>query len=121
MFKKQKARYAGTIIYDGRDRYWSKPYRKEKMWIRGNGEIWLDKNGIHFHRFGIEQEIFIPFNKIKDLQFGYWHARGWQMWLTIKVIYEHDGKMLSGGFVVSRKKEKTHVCTNMIRKNIRLR
>ena len=110
----KSARYAGTQMADK----WYKIYKKDLFWVRGNGKIWLGDDRIHFLRIGLKKEILIPCKSIKDIKFGYWHCRGWQIWLTIKVIWEREGQLLSTGFVVSRHKEATKEFANLIRKKI---
>lgn len=113
------ARYAGTEIHrKGKGIGLARVYIKDKFWIRGNGKIELRDDGINFKRYGVRQPIFIPYDKIKDVAFGRWHARGWQMWTVIKIIWQKDEDLLSTGFVVSRHKKKTEKFASKIKERI---
>jgi len=114
MEKQNWARYAGTeIVSKG---WWPKIYRKGLLWVRGNGSIQLADDGIVFKRYGVSQPIVIPYNSIKEIKFGRWHARGWQIWQIIKIIWQKNGQLLSTGFGISRNKEKTKRFADEIKK-----
>jgi len=97
--EKKKGGYLGTEI----DRKWWKRYKKDGMLARGNGEFWMDAEGMHFHRYLLKTEVFIPWKSMTGFDLGKWHAGKWLMsYPAIKVDWEKDSQKLCSGFVLSK-------------------
>ena len=97
-----KGQYLGTEI----DEKWWKRYRKDKLFVRGNGEYWFDDTGFCFHRYMTNHQIKIPFAKIIELKIGKSHAGRWLLGSRVlKLIWEKNGMKLRSGFIVSRNQQ----------------
>lgn len=87
--------YYGTEI----DEKWWKRYKKPSYFMKGNGEYWLEENGIYFRRFMTQAPLMIPFDRIKDLKSGWFHAGKVGIGkIATKIIWENNGLLLSSGF-----------------------
>lgn len=87
--------YYGTEI----DEKWWKRYKEPTYFMRGNGEYWLDEKGICFRRFMTQEPFMIPFDKIKALKTGWFHAGKVGIGkIATKIIWENNGVLLSSGF-----------------------
>ena len=96
--------YAGTEVA-GR---WWWPYTKAPFFARGNGEYWYDEQSFCFRRYLTQNRLAIPFRCVSEVQVGRWHAGRWAWGAPmVKLIWEHDGRSLSSGFVLSRSEPQT--------------
>jgi len=96
---KRVGAYLGTEI----DETWWKRYRKDGFFARGNGEYWLEDDGLYFRRYLTKKPITIPYTDIAKIRLGKWHAGQWRMGKPIvKIVWHKDGLRLSSGFFVSR-------------------
>jgi len=92
---RKKGNYLGTDI-DGK---WWKRHRADGMLSRGNGELWMDAEGIHFHRLLLKQDILIRWDAMTGFSLGKWHAGKWLAgYPVLKVHWEKDGTSLCSGF-----------------------
>jgi hypothetical protein len=97
--ERKKGHYLGTEI----DEKWWKRYRRDKFFARGNGEYWLDEEGLCFRRYLTKRLICVPFERIEQIKLGKWHAGRWcGGLLVLKILWRKDGQSLSSGFVVSK-------------------
>jgi hypothetical protein len=98
MMEDRHGHYLGTEI-DGK---WWKRYRGTGFFARGNGMYWLNDEALHFQKFLTSSRLRIPYEKMKAITVGTWHAGRWKMGRPIvKVIWEHKGQHLSSGFFIS--------------------
>ena len=107
--------YLGTEINE----QWWKRYKKDKLFMRGNGNYWYDDKGFYFLRFLTKTPIFIPFHKISQIKLGTWHSGRWAFGnLIMKLIWKTEDLVLSSGFIVSNTRKETeelkHLLENMI-------
>lgn len=102
----RKGHYLGTVI----DEKWWKRYKKNKLFARGNGKYWYDRDIFYFLRYLTKQPIQIPFSKIIRLEIGKSHAGRWLFKQNVlKMIWEKDGRLLSSGFIVARDRLETEM------------
>jgi hypothetical protein len=95
--KKNVGAYLGTEI----DERWWKRYRKDGFFARGNGEYWLENDGLYFRRYLTKKPLFVPYHKVQELRLGKWHAGQWRMGKPIlKIIWAKEDLRLSSGFVI---------------------
>lgn len=95
----RRGHYLGTEI-DGK---WWKRYTRQKLFARGLGEYWYDREALCFRRYLTRTPIRIPFEKVVALRTGRWHAGRWAGTCTvIKFVWSQDGLALSSGFVLAR-------------------
>ena len=103
--EKRTGLYFGTEI----DQKWWRRYFEEGFFIRGNGEYWFDEKGFYFQRYLTRKPLFIPFEKGYDLMLGAWHSGRWNYGLPIvKILWNHQGILLSSGFRLSFNKGETN-------------
>ena len=106
--------YYGTEI----DEKWWKRYKKPTYFMRGNGEYWLDEKGIYFKRFMTQKPLMIPFDKIRELKSGWFHAGKVGIGkIATKIIWDNNGVLLSSGFYFGMGSE-TEAVVKKINKNI---
>lgn len=98
MVDEKKGHYLGTEI----DRTWWKRYRKDGLFARGNGKLWMDEEGIRFHKLLTRKPLLIRWDEISGARLGRWHAGRWGVRHPIlKVDFVRDGRELSAGFILS--------------------
>lgn len=96
--EEKQGHYLGTEI-DGK---WWKRYREDSFFTRGNGTYWLNDEALHFQKFLSSNSLQIPYEKMKTITVGKWHAGKWKLGRPIvKVIWQEEGQLLSSGFFVS--------------------
>jgi hypothetical protein len=94
-----KGNYFGTEV-DGR---WWRRYRRDGLFARGNGEFWMDGDGLHFLRLLTRSPIDIAWAEITGVRLGRWHAGRWGAGHPIlKVDFERRHLRLTAGFLLSR-------------------
>lgn len=112
---KKKGGYLGTEI----DRKWWKRYKKDGLLARGNGEFWMDAEGMHFHRYMLNKDITIPWSAMTGFDLGKWHAGKWLMgYPVLKVLWEKDNQKLSSGFVLTKDWKEAQQFINDLQDNI---
>jgi len=93
-----KGLYLGTEI-NGK---WWKRCISHGLFMKGNGEWWLDAKGFYFRRYLTKNPIFIAFKEICGIRIGRWHSGKWPLGnAVVKVDWKKEGAMLSSGFVIS--------------------
>ncbi len=98
MGTRKRGSYFGTEI----GRIWWKRFRGDKMFARGNGELWLDEDGLSFHRKLTKSPIQIRWEEITGARLGKWHSGRWGAGRPIlKVDFRRHGMELSAGFLLS--------------------
>jgi hypothetical protein len=114
--EKNKGAYLGTEI----NQKWWKRYTKLEFFSRGNGEYWLDDNGLYFLKFFTRANIFIPFDSIIEVKIGTWHSGRWALGAKIlKVVWVKDGLMLSSGFIVSKQEDQLNKFKSLLLSNLK--
>ncbi len=99
MEQKTKGNYFGTEI----DRKWWKRYKSDGLFARGNGEFWMDEEGIHFHKMLTKNPFVIFWTEIKSSDLGKWHAGQWAAGRPIlKIDFERNSLKLCAGFLISK-------------------
>lgn len=95
---RRRGTYLGTEI----DEKWWKRSTKKGLFARGSGEYWFDDEAFYFRRYLTLDPIAVPFDKVRGVKAGTWHAGQW-FWgkLIVKLLWEHQGQSLSSGFVLS--------------------
>lgn len=107
--------YFGTEISEK----WWRRYRGNGFFARGNGEYWINPDGIYFLRKLTKVPISIPFECIKDIKIGGAHAGKWVPGITVlKIIWERDGKLLSSGFRMGWNRNDTMEIKRILEKSI---
>jgi len=97
--ERERGHYLGTEI----DRKWYKRYRQDGLFARGLGDYWIDGDVLLFQRYLTRTPLSIPLRRVEAVELGKWHAGRWVGGeRAIKLIWEHDGKQLSSGFVFTR-------------------
>jgi hypothetical protein len=100
--EKKKGLYLGTEINEK----WFRRYTRDNLFTRGNGEYWLDEQGLYFLRYLTSAPVVFLFNMIKEVKIGSWHCGKWCLGGSIvKIVWEKDGLRLSSGFLVPGAKE----------------
>ena len=101
---KRKGQYFGTEI----EEKWWRRYTKNKLFARGTGEYWYDKDSLDFRRYLTKTPIVFHFNDLTEIKTGCWHAGRWSgKQPIIKFIWNEDGKRLSSGFLLSGNRDET--------------
>lgn len=99
MERKKKGNYFGTEI----DHSWYKRFRKDGFFARGNGEFWLEDDGLYFLRKLTKTPLHIPWSEMTGASLGKWHAGRWGGRQPIlKVDFRRHGLDLSAGFLLGR-------------------
>ena len=89
------AKYYGTEINEK----WWKRYKKDGMFVRGNGTFSYNEQSISFFRLLNNTSIIIDFQKILEFKIGKWHAGQWGVGKPIiKILWKKDNQILSSGF-----------------------
>jgi hypothetical protein len=115
--EKTRGYYAGTEVA-GR---WWWPYAKVPFFARGNGEYWYDEQSFQFRRYLTQNPLVIPFRCVSEVQVGRWHAGRWAWGAPmVKLIWEHDGRSLSSGFVLSRNESQARQVLEEIERRLSL-
>lgn len=113
---KNRGAYLGTEV----DEKWWKRYRKDRLFMRGNGEYWHDDKGFYFRRYLTRQPIFIPFHTIIEIKSGTWHSGRWAAGnLITKIIWRKEGLRLSSGFILSNKKAQSLEAQEVLKDKIK--
>lgn len=95
----QRGHYLGTEI-DGK---WHRRYRKDGLFARGLGDYWIEDDVLRFRRYLTREPLSIPLRQVQAVELGNWHAGRWVgSKRAIKLVWEHEGKQLSSGFVFTR-------------------
>jgi hypothetical protein len=112
---KRRGCYLGTEINEK----WWKRYTKEGLFARGNGEYWHDDEAFYFLRDLTRDPIVIPFDKMDGLKVGTWHSGRWA-WGNpiIKLLWVHQGRSLSSGFILSQQESEALMLLDEIRQRI---
>lgn len=112
---KKKGSYLGTEI----DRKWWKRYKKDNLFARGNGEFWMDAEGMHFHRYLLKNDVFIPWSAMTGFDTGKWHAGKWLVGRpALKVLWEKDNQKLCSGFYLGGNWDETRQFITDLQQNI---
>ena len=86
---------------------WWRRYTKGGWFMRGNSEVWIEASDICFRRY-LSRKIFkIPFEDIRDVTLGKWHAGKYAGAPVIKIAFMIEGESVVAGFSISRKKQET--------------
>jgi hypothetical protein len=97
---KQPGHYLGTEA----DGNWWRRYTQQGFFARGNGNYWFDESALCFHRYLTTTPLCIPYETIKGIDTGTWHAGRWNLGRPIvKVLWEAENRKLCSGFVVSNR------------------
>jgi hypothetical protein len=96
---RKKGNYFGTEV-GGR---WWRRYRGRGFFARGNGELWLDADGLHFRKYLTRTPLSIGWEEMTGARLGRWHGGAWGATRPIlKIDFEREGLGLSAGFMLSR-------------------
>ena len=105
--------YFGTEIDDK----WWKRYRGPSFFARGNGEFWMDEDGIQFRRQLTKTPLLIHWGEITDASLGKWHAGRWGGGRPILRINFHRGdQVLCAGFSLSKGWDEMETLASDLRK-----
>jgi hypothetical protein len=95
----KRGSYFGTEM----DGTWWRRYRSSGFFARGNGDFWMDEDGLHFLRALTRVPLSISWDEIAAVRLGAWHGGRWGFGRPIlKVDFGRDGRELTAGFCVSR-------------------
>lgn len=114
MIEKKEGHYLGTVI----DNHWWKRYKGENYHMRGTGEYWYDEEHFYFLRKLTRKPIVIPFNAVEEITLGSWHAGKWTARPLLKLFWSHEGKNLSSGFAVSKKKDEVVALKKLLEEKV---
>lgn len=95
--KTKNGYYYGTT----KGKSWWRRYTKDGWLARGNSEIWVDGNGVHFQRYLTKEIKSISLNDIIEITTGKWHAGKWMGTPIIKIAWRKQNLELVSGFAVS--------------------
>ncbi|MBD3404453.1 hypothetical protein GF420_16295 [candidate division GN15 bacterium] len=100
--EKRRGHYMGTEL----DEKWYRRYKKEGFFARGLGDWWIENNIFRFHRIMLKKDLEIPLARVRAIELGRWHGGQWAgRKRVLKFIWEHEGRRLSSGFVLTRSSE----------------
>ena len=91
--------YYGTTIGPS----WWKRYINEGWFSRGNGKIWVNKEGIYFRRYLSKKIKHISWESITEIKEDTWHSGKWTGAPVIKITWKKDELELISGFSISWK------------------
>ena len=95
----KQGNYFGTEV-DGK---WWRRYRGAGFFARGNGELWIDEEGLHFCKTLTASPLTISWDEITAVRLAKWHAgRSALGRPVLKVEFQRDGRDLTAGFYLSR-------------------
>ena len=95
----KKGSYLGTELGGS----WWRRYRSHGFFARGNGELWLDSEGLHFRKYLTRTPLSISWQEMTGARLGTWHAGAWGASRPVlKIDFERDGLTLSAGFILSK-------------------
>lgn len=108
---KKAGLYLGTEI----DEKWWKRYRKDKLFVRGNGKYWYDDEGFYFLRYFTKEPIFIPFKAAVEIKLKKWHSGRWACSnIFLAIVWYKDDLKLSSGFLVSKYRDQVTVLKDIL-------
>jgi hypothetical protein len=85
------------------DEKWYRRYKKKGFFARGLGDWWIENNIFRFHRIMLKKDLEIPLARVRAIELGRWHGGQWAgRKRVLKFIWEHEGRRLSSGFVLTR-------------------
>jgi hypothetical protein len=94
----KKGSYFGTVM-DGK---WWRRYRGGGFFARGNGEFWMNDDGIQFRRLLTKEPLAIKWHEARRATLGKSHAGRWAMGRPIlKIGFVREGESLEAGFYLS--------------------
>ena len=93
-----KGYYFGTTIGNS---FWRR-YKKDNLFARGNGEIWLTRTTLYFRRYLTMNPIKIPTKAIIKITMGHGHAGKLSMAPTVKIHWLKEGETVVSGFIISK-------------------
>lgn len=98
MQQRKKGNYFGTEI----DRAWYKRFRDDGFFARGNGELWLEQDGLCFLRLLTRKPLRVGWEEMTGVRLGKWHAGRWAAGRPVlKVDFHRHGRELTAGFLLS--------------------
>ena len=104
--------YYGTTV----GKSWWRRYRQGGWLSRGNGEMWIDAEGIHFHRYLTKDTKSIPLHSVTAVGIGRWHAGKWTGAPVIKIAWKEGPLDLVSGFSISWKRDETERWVSELRR-----
>jgi hypothetical protein len=94
----KRGNYFGT---ESEDKWW-KRYRAPAFFARGNGEFWMDEEGIHFLKLLTKTPLTIGWSEASGAMLGMSHGGRWALGRPIlKVAFRRQGEELVAGFYLS--------------------
>jgi len=96
--------YYGTT----KGKSWWRRYKQGGWFSRGNAEIWIDPDGVHFRRYLTKETKTIPLKAIREITVGRWHAGKWTGAPVIKITWQEGDLELISGFSISWKREEAN-------------
>jgi len=109
MTHRKKGSYFGTEI----DRSWYKRFRGDGFFARGNGELWLEQDGLYFLRMLTKKPLEVRWEEMAGVRLGRWHAGRWGAGRPVlKIDFRRDGRELSAGFLLSSSWPEMEAFTN---------
>ncbi|HSL89206.1 MAG TPA: hypothetical protein VK870_07885 [Ignavibacteriaceae bacterium] len=113
MINEITGKYLGTEI-SGK---WWKRYRKNKMFVRGDGKFFADNKVIYFHRSLTNDPICIDIKDITGFSVGRWHSGKWMLgYPVLKVNWQKNGLVLSSGFFLYKNESDIRSLINKLTK-----
>lgn len=108
----RRGHYLGTEI----DEKWWRGYWRDGLLARGVGDYWIGDSAFFFRRYLTRAPMMIPFEDVRDVKLGTWHAGRWAGGAqVVKIVWEKAGHRLSSGFVLSRDARETLALVEGIR------
>jgi len=94
----RRGSYFGTTVGGT----WWHRYKEPPFFARGNGEFWLDDDGIGFVKTLTKHPITIAWGEITGVSLGRGHAGQWGAGRPVlKVRFNRDARDLEAGFLLS--------------------
>ncbi len=114
--ERRRGHYMGTEI----DEVWYRRYRHGGFFARGTGEYWFEGRELYFRRYLTKEPLVIPLDRVKAVKLGSWHAGQWAMGRrAIKLVWDLDGRTVSSGFILARRRGEAEKLAETIRERAR--
>ncbi len=103
ILSEKNAYYCGTT----KGKSWWRRYMGEGWLSRGNCEMWVDREGLHFRLYLTKKIMTIHPRDVTEITVGKWHAGKFTGAPIIKVTWKKGGQERVSGFSVSKTMEDT--------------
>jgi hypothetical protein len=103
ILEEKNAYYCGTT----KGSSWWRRYIRDGWFSKGNCEIWVDQEGLHFRRYLTKKVMTIYHRDVTEITVGKWHGGKWTGTPILRIAWKKEDLELVSGFSVSKNKEET--------------